>query len=956
MNRSLYPDSVEVHQRHLENTELTKSEAIKSSVVRHGSCGVYSGLTVTPNSTYVNISSGNGYAPNGELLILQSGLNNVALASYVLGAKNYIALVYDEVYSSPESHETDGTVRNTKATVSPRLAVLTESQWNALPLTDSVLLNNARDRALLLAIVTANGAGVSLTSDSIASPTTFDNVIQVSQPVLITGVSATSVDPTTTVGTGTLLYTVATKEIKWKAPGDLNYGAGQILSTSGNIVLISDSGKYIAILVQYSQLPASGVTVTDLLTVSNLYGQTVTRLTNIDSHHRSMVGSGIPTATNPHGLTLQDIDTTASSSIETHQDVEHANGIAPGSASDLLSATVNASGVDKLTFVNFASGDSIYINGKLVNSLVVAPQIEFVDGTAECALYGAYITQNRTLYKSVRAKYPAVSLLSGKAQIINCSDNIGSATKDLVWSKDGAVNTIQFDGGPVVNISVSVDTTVRLYSSDVHSWIDVYVKTGTVAPVAPETDTITFFSEPDLDGHLPLLYTFWSGAATAFLGYGFGAANTPNGLIDRRTFGNTAEDNISSDSTLISSAMMEALFGNGLVPVCRGQSFSDQYIRVTPYQASQQQFTITTVAAGSAEFTGGVAFIAGKFIDVMNTTLSFTPGVVNRVYIDSLGAVKVTHTVLWDAISATELHNPMVRICAIEVDGAGTESFRTDRREWICFKKDSTLGVPKLGNDGELVVTDVGTGANASIRGIASTGKTGVHGEAIAGDGVLGTSSSGSAVKGDASGDATGASIGGEFIGSTNGKAIDATATGATGVGVNVTSAGIGVKVDSCGSYAFRSEDVNGAVSLAGGNIETGAGNISTSSGTVSCTGNITSSAGAFVGVNAAKAFGTIKIVHDAVTPTIEYLNSYNIGAVSITDATTGQFKVTLSTPMPSAGYVIIPFDAGGYLHIVKLWTRYADYFEFRLWDLGASGYVNFTSGAGSQNVNVVVF
>src|SRR5271166_319575 len=128
MNRSTYPEGVEVHQRHLSNTESTKAAAIDEVMVDATSRGVSSGLLVTvtapPNNSMINVGSGSGYANNGEFMTLAVQQTAVQLADQSLGGVNYVLLMYDELQSSPESHETDGTTRNTVATVNPRVVVL----------------------------------------------------------------------------------------------------------------------------------------------------------------------------------------------------------------------------------------------------------------------------------------------------------------------------------------------------------------------------------------------------------------------------------------------------------------------------------------------------------------------------------------------------------------------------------------------------------------------------------------------------------------------------------------------------------------------------------------------------------------------------------------------------------------------------------------------------------------
>ena len=339
MDRSLYPEGVEVHQRDLERTETTKSFHVRQRHIDTTVMGVVSGCEVTINGSsavLIDIASGSGYTPNGEYIEVSSA-STQSLADYANGVDNYVLAVYYETNLELQPHETNGESYPTSAIRSSRLVILTETEYNALSDTDDNLNNNAKDRALILAIVTAKGTGVSLTSNDVALPTIFDTAITASKTNNITGVSLITLSRNTESGTGILSYTSATQRITWQAPDDTNPGASQVISTSGTYTLKSSTiSKTITILV-VSSLPGSNAT--DNVTISNIYAQDISRLSSEDIQHRGLLGSGIPTTTNPHGLTLVDLG--ATSEMLTHQDRFHANGILKESAADVLKIEVD---------------------------------------------------------------------------------------------------------------------------------------------------------------------------------------------------------------------------------------------------------------------------------------------------------------------------------------------------------------------------------------------------------------------------------------------------------------------------------------------------------------------------------------------------------------------------------------------------------------------------------------
>jgi hypothetical protein len=730
MNRSLFPEGVEVHQRHLANTESTKAAAISQLASDSTSLGVAQGLVVavnTPDTTRIAVSSGYGYAPNGELLRLSGNVANLALASYTLGALNYVVLMYDETSSSPEAHESDGTTRNTMAAVTPRLVVLSATQYAAMASTDPVLSSNAKDRGLLLAVVTANGPSVSLTSGSIQSPTTFTQVLRVTQPVNISGVAIDSVDPLTNTGTGTLSFNSSTKVLTWQAPGD-TVGANLTLAASQEYTVSSGSGRFLTVNVQFPLLPVTNQS--DSISIANLYAQPVPRLTNDDLLHRSMVGTGTPTVKNPHGLTILDLDPGALNTVAQHQEVMHANGIGPGSASTLLQATViTATSPDQLQINGFVSGDSLYINGSEVQAVVGSPVVAFSDGIANQALYSVFITQSGTLTKQVRASFPpsGTTLLASKLQIVGVSHGIGSTTKNIVWTSAGR---IAFDGGPS-KAAPSTDQQMRLYAANNIDYVDVYVKGGST-PGSDQTDAIVFAVLPNLTQNFHVADVVWSGSATGFLGAGFGTSSAPNYVADRRLVGTFSPQNVRSDFGYNNSqSMAYEVWGDGVAPRLD--------LQTDAVTASSTQLSLGTASGGSVTLAGGAAYVGGRRFEIPSTVLTVTNSATNRIYIDHNGTPQIS-ALTWQQISDTQLDKPFLKLWDLVMTGS-SDTGHTDYRVYLGVKHDQPFGVVGLdGNTavhitatsgdtitatapaGGRAIVAIGTGASAAILATGGTG------------------------------------------------------------------------------------------------------------------------------------------------------------------------------------------------------------------------------------------
>jgi hypothetical protein len=741
-NRSLYPPSVEVHARHLQNTETQRIESDKRIIVDTTTRGVTSGLVVSVGSpaTTINVAIGSAYAPNGEYMQLTTAQSNVVLADYVAGNKNYVVLVYDELPSSPEARETDGTTANTRATVTPRLVVLTELAYSNLPPSDSVLTNNAQDRACVIAIVTANGAGIALTSGSIQSPTSYGVALSTTQPVNITGVSITAIDSETSVGVGSLNY-VAGSGIQWMSPAD-SYGALLDITAIGSYVLTSSSG-YTLTISHYAALPLTSKT--DSITVTSLYSQTVPRHSATDIQHRSMLGTGVASLHNPHGLTILDLGGEDGGSVVDHQDIMHVNGISRDSDPDTLKVTVVSGGaVDSVTIQGFGGSDRAYIKGKLVNTVTPTAISWSEVATATQSLWGIYLSYEGVASKHLRAQFPPSSVLSASAQIV---DIVGISSsfmlnQDNGGGGDGFYITVGSINGPKVFLP-TYDTTIRLYDFNNTNYVDVFVKGGMSVS---EAATITVSPEPDLEEYIPLGNVTCTGVdlGVLSLGYGFGSQSAPNRVHDRRPFGNLDESNTLVSAGITNSAeMVSDLLGDGIcltTHITPGSTDGEFSVESAYYC----QFTFD----GASTVSGGAVYLGGHKLFVPAATLALVSGV-NKIYVDTTGTIH-SSIVSWPEIISLQYGKPIVRLYELTFYWPSVTDIN-DIREFVGQKRDVPMGVVGLDiNGGAEIESNVTvpiiarSNSNNAIEGHASgSGDHGVYGASVyatgAGVGVYGT-------------------------------------------------------------------------------------------------------------------------------------------------------------------------------------------------------------------------
>ena len=232
-------------------------------------------------------------------------------------------------------HESDGNTYPTRVTESYTVSILTEADYGSLT-------QKEKDNRVVVGIARANGPGLALSQNRIQTSLELSPAIT-SSTLNIDGIWLLRFSDNTERGQASFKYTYSSekREIRYAAPCDvtgsppvLNYGAPVTLVGDGDYLLESGNTDYwCRIRIVVMMMPTTSSTV--LTDVTELYeppleGSTelypTPTATAVDRLHRTKIGTGLPTPTNPHGLTYDDL-TGGFTDVTKHQDLMHANGI-----------------------------------------------------------------------------------------------------------------------------------------------------------------------------------------------------------------------------------------------------------------------------------------------------------------------------------------------------------------------------------------------------------------------------------------------------------------------------------------------------------------------------------------------------------------------------------------------------------------------------------------------------
>lgn len=668
--KSLYPDGVEIHSIDLTRESAAKDAAILNRNVDTSIMGAVSGgFTVSPtyaaNSTVTVSSPGGGtlasvgYAPSGERISLY-GTVTVSLVDIVLGHLNYVCIMYREARANPEPHETLAQVFNTSSTpptqlVSNDIVVVTPADYANWPATASPALDgypdytsNTKDRALIIAVVTGNGNTTVQLAD-IESYTSYAKILSASAPATITGVMMGHVDPTTPVGTGSLIYTPgASPYLEWAING--GSGGGTYLYGDNLYELTASGGFKLDVIVTMSLLPQ--VTLTDTITITSIYDSITPTFSANDITHRHMLGSGTPTINNPHGVSLRDITNASLDGIlGDHQELLHAAGIIKNSADSQPGRTlliVRANNTDAVhgatvAGLNSSLNDKFVVNGNTFSNIhgAVAGDGNYAVPFAAAdlpsnemvQLYGIYAAPDGTV---TRGSSPRVSMsymfgragdpFLGYAQVVDISDN---------WQPDGFAvvyltysSTMFYLSDPDSFASsrpVAKPTSsgiIRLYMPDGSRWLDAYIDSTHIFAEGGQPQ-VTVYPNMDPNKYLLLGYIVCQGTTGPSVPPVMGFSDVGGGgggVINRRSFGNMNEKQISQSTIYnLSQRSVNELRESGVV----------------------SGLDIVATGGGSVAVGGGIAYVDGVRCEIQGSTSVVLPSA--GIYIINMSPLSSGH-------------------------------------------------------------------------------------------------------------------------------------------------------------------------------------------------------------------------------------------------------------------------------------------------------------------------
>jgi hypothetical protein len=519
MQRTKYFNQTRPSDTQLNWTESSRSDSILRRFRSIGQMGIVSGFQISPNTldaTKVDIAGGEGYTGGNYLISTFRGTNSgeristetsavtgsvyqtnlvtqQGLADYTNGTKNYISVLYAEDETYPLSERTyPFTQRNTVVTETYTISVLTETQWNLLDADD---FNNR----ILIGIVTAQGPGNAITSaniDQFVQPKSHPHALN---PTSLEGITITGIADSTSLGAGTLRWSASSNMLYWTAPGD-NEGAGVSIPNSGTYTLYSNTTTYwVALNVVFGNLPS--IDTTETIYVQSLYGRNVPMACAIDQAHRDMTGSGAVTSTNPHGLTLDDIE---GGTFE-HADLFHKNGISSDAESTQLLASIDAAndsidiqnkgtmrnsflidGVARQTITGVAAGTDASLAFDITPALDSGDYLIYIDSAGEpqyvkIAQYApSDAADDQVLFSANLEIWDMVNASSGSGTL-----SFNTTTKLMTWKAPGDAVA----GTAVYIVEDTAPDFYKIYSSDTDNWILIKV-TGAIGGSGSSTFAI----------------------------------------------------------------------------------------------------------------------------------------------------------------------------------------------------------------------------------------------------------------------------------------------------------------------------------------------------------------------------------------------------------------------------------------------------------------------------------
>lgn len=383
--------------------------------------------------------------------------------------------------------------------------------------------------------------------------------------------------------------------------------------------------------------------------------------------HVAALGTGIVTATNPHGIQPVDLNFVADTTPQDHQDLDHVDGVEPdGSTAGFVTA-----GPDHVEVEQIAGDDSIVVGGVrlLADGLDVGlVDIPGDDEETRSGLYEVWVTrptavgQIGTLGTTRRATYLNDRTVLG-VQIIDVDPlhDTGAAVLALTYS--GGVRTIRWNDGPAAQLGAA-DASYTLIGRTGRT-ITVWAVAADL-PAYSAGDVVEILPSGIGQNHFQLAAVYFGQLADTSVGYG--PEGTGGGILDKRIFGTFAYRNAGPSGR----DLIERLHRD-----MRRDGFS---------------------SGGDVEVTGplrisiraGVTWIDGRRIVFITSSVVLAPSSVTIVMVDSNGHL-VTFLDDPDGVHVSEPFR-FARVSRVTTDQSKIVALQDDRTVLPLIDNQAKLG------------------------------------------------------------------------------------------------------------------------------------------------------------------------------------------------------------------------------------------------------------------------
>ena len=567
--------------------------------------GVISGFDCSVVADTIQVNPGSGYTGDEDVGSKIAGATVGSLSAYgsyvkltapqtvspsggwVAGTTYYVSIVVNAAATviRPDDDKNLQTVRVDNSHQEAVAEILSLANYNAL--TDDQKHQRLRV-ATVACLTTAPGVTVTISSywqiSRVKTCTRTNNV---------TGVEVAKIVSSTPQGVGNLDYVLTltpgsppTYQLRYKSPatGDV-YGALVTLTGDGYYTLASGFGYTIKVLVTSSFLNQVA-SQNDTMTIYDLFEPGVQPASGADRLLRGYQGSGLPTETNPLGLTVGDLGGAGAptTALEEHRLLQHDAGVIGTALTLKPSITVRRPlDFDYISIIGMTGSEKFFVAGKEYSGIqgseepAVGPNTIMFDDhvTDNMTLWEVALNASGKLTRNARlvVQTPVQPNLAGVLPVfLRLTTDFSLGNHQLFYSK--TYDYLQFDGGEPVFLRKGASQSYVLHGgvdSD-NDILIVYVDRAALNTNSVDKSDTWTVGKPALDTNLNCVLCTVVSFGDQLLGelspWLTSIALDLTGNNDRRSYGTTGgkDLNRSAQEYLANRTLYEKQFPDFMIP------------------------------------------------------------------------------------------------------------------------------------------------------------------------------------------------------------------------------------------------------------------------------------------------------------------------------------------------------------------------------------------------------